>query len=180
MAQRKKTGMQIENVKVLLLNLSLLGGVVLQRGSKKAIKKAVLYLERKLKQKLSQQGSGQVYGAHQASAPGEPPTPETGELRASVTHNVTGGSIGTLPDPGGSITDARANVGTPLERGYHLEAGFHGRPYGNPRLPLVFVAARPWFYNTIGQEKGEVRTIIMVSLKDSLVKARLKKSKRRR
>lgn len=33
---------------------------------------------------LSKQGSGRLYGAHKASAPGEPPAPDTGALRASV------------------------------------------------------------------------------------------------
>lgn len=33
---------------------------------------------------LSRPGSGRVYGKHRASAPGEPPAPDTGNLRANT------------------------------------------------------------------------------------------------
>ena len=190
MARRKKPGMKLENVGVLLYNLSLLGGPVLRRGGKKAVKKGAMHLERKLKERLSQAGSGVMYygskgsrgrrSSHRASAPGEPPAPWYGELRTSVTHNITGNKLGTLPDPGGTITNVKANVGTPLARGFALEVGYHGRPYGNLKLPLVYVAPRPWFYSTIEQEKGAVRNIIVATLKNAIVTAKLKKSKRRR
>lgn len=38
---------------------------------------------------LSHPGSGRMYGAHQASAPGEPPAPNTGELRGSLVDTVS-------------------------------------------------------------------------------------------
>jgi hypothetical protein len=36
------------------------------------------------REELSQPGSGRVYGSHQASAPGQPPAPDTGALLRSV------------------------------------------------------------------------------------------------
>lgn len=191
MARSKKhIQAKFENVDILLINLSLLGGPVLRRGSKLAITNAALHLEGKLKEKLSRAGSGIMYygskgsrgrtSSHRASAPGEPPAPWYGELRASVTHSITGGKSSALPAPGGTPENVRAHVGTPLARGFALEAGYHGRPYGNLKLPLVYVAPRPWFYNTIEQEKGAIRNIIVATLKNTLATAKLKKSKRRR
>lgn len=186
MAKKRKKVIELHNVDVLLLNLSLINTGALRRGAKRAVTRAAMHLERKLKEKLSQPGSGKIYQgkgrrhSHQASAPGEPPAPDDGELRRSVTHNVTGNKPKTLPNPGGILENPKANVGTPLARGFALEVGFHGYPYGNKKLPLVYVAPRPWFYNTIEEEKGEVRAIIRRTLKEALVTAKLKKSKRRR
>ncbi len=41
---------------------------------------------------------GQVYGNHIASSPGNPPRPDTGELRASITHTPTGALQETIHD----------------------------------------------------------------------------------
>lgn len=55
---------------------------------------ACSYAEGQVKQKLSQGGTGRIYkGAkygkeHRASAPGEPPTVLSGNLRANITHHV--------------------------------------------------------------------------------------------
>ena len=63
-----------------------------------------------LELKLNQPGSGIIYnrpvGIHQASAEGEPPAPETGDLRDSITVAVrrfTGGSIARI-----TVTDRKA------------------------------------------------------------------------
>ncbi len=57
---------------------------------------ACVYAEGRVKDALSQSGSGTMYRIegkqHQASAPGEAPTVLTGDLRASITHFV--GHIG--------------------------------------------------------------------------------------
>ncbi len=43
---------------------------------------------------LSQPGSGRVYGGHAASAPGEPPAPQTGAFRGSWSaSSQTGGDV---------------------------------------------------------------------------------------
>ncbi len=53
---------------------------------------ACIYAEGRVKDALSQAGSGQMYRIegrqHQASAPGEAPTVLSGDLRASITHFV--------------------------------------------------------------------------------------------
>ena len=38
---------------------------------------------------LSRSGSGRIYGKHQASAPGEPPAPDMGALRANTNADPT-------------------------------------------------------------------------------------------
>lgn len=48
------------------------------------LRRAALQGEARLKMILSQPGSGRVYGRHQASAPGSPPAPDTGQLRAAT------------------------------------------------------------------------------------------------
>ncbi len=45
------------------------------------IQRAALAGEAITKANLSRPGSGRIYGKHQASAPGEPPAPDSGELR---------------------------------------------------------------------------------------------------
>lgn len=47
----------------------------------KGIQRAALAAEAITKANLSRPGSGRIYGKHQASAPGEPPAPDSGELR---------------------------------------------------------------------------------------------------
>lgn len=42
---------------------------------------------------LSSPGGGRVYGNHRASAPGQPPAPDTGAYRASWRHELTGALI---------------------------------------------------------------------------------------
>lgn len=52
-----------------------------------AVKDSLLLLEGAAKELLSRPGSGRIYERfHRASAPGEPPAPDTGRLRASITH----------------------------------------------------------------------------------------------
>lgn len=73
---------------------------------------AVTFLEREVKKKLTGQRSGEVYGDHQASAPGEPPAVDTGNLRASIT--------GLVDDKGVTI---RGFVGSNVEYVRYLELG---------------------------------------------------------
>ncbi|WP_404415537.1 hypothetical protein [Brevundimonas vesicularis] len=51
------------------------------RGAEQGLKSALLQGEALVKADLSQPGTGRIYGKHQASAPGQPPAPDTGELR---------------------------------------------------------------------------------------------------
>lgn len=57
-------------------------------NAEKGMRAAASQAQAEVVVKLSQPGSGRVYGKHQASAPGEPPAPDTGQLRQSVFSEV--------------------------------------------------------------------------------------------
>jgi hypothetical protein len=65
-----------------------------------------------IKRKLSQAGTGRVYGRHRASAPGQPPAVDTGKYRSTFVFKV-----------GGGTADPYVDVGTPDKRGPWLEFG---------------------------------------------------------
>lgn len=80
---------------------------------------------------LQSPGSGQQYSAysHPSSAPGDPPVSQSGELEASLA--VSG------PHDNGS--EIEAAVGTPLIKGFFLEAGTANRaprPFLRPALEM--------------------------------------------
>jgi len=52
------------------------------------LEKAATYAETAVKMALSQPGGGHLYGSHRSSAPGQPPTVWTGQLRGSITHQL--------------------------------------------------------------------------------------------
>jgi len=147
--------------------------------SRDVLSRVGAHLEGKLKERLSRTGRGRVYirsgvskrgraryGTHRASAPGEPPAPDTGRLRASITFTVDkairkrysyqGGSGETyLPDPGtGLFGTLWGYVGTNVNYGYYLERGTRR------------ILPRPWFYVTIAAEQGRVTRLIMSSLQE--------------
>lgn len=62
------------------INLTALEGLAEQRAVK-GLQRAALAGEAITKANLSRPGTGRIYGKHQASAPGEPPAPDSGELR---------------------------------------------------------------------------------------------------
>ncbi len=55
---------------------------------KDRLENAGAYAENAVKMALSMPGGGKLYGSHRASAPGQPPTTWSGDLRASITHTV--------------------------------------------------------------------------------------------
>lgn len=66
---------------------------------------------------LNQPGKGSTYPRgkskqHRASLPGDPPAPDTGRLRASVTHEVL-----AAPDAVTARTSVNAEYALPLEEG---------------------------------------------------------------
>ena len=163
-----KAGVKVTGVKELIQNLERLGGNV-QTASVEAIWTAGAHLEGAEKEKLSQPGTGRTYktgrkgrryATHQASAPGEPPAVDEGELRSSVTHNVTGRPGRDLPDPGGSKTLVKGYTGTNLEKGPYLE-------FGTSRMK-----ARPWLYPKIVEEATEVAKLIQNVIKRAIAKAK--------
>lgn len=91
---------------------------------------AGVVLVNEIKQQLSHPGSGEVYVhggvEHQASAPGEPPAVDTGQLRNSISS--TSGE-----DASGPYVD----VGTNLEKAGYLEFGtstIEPRPFMRPAI----------------------------------------------
>ena len=166
-----KAGVKIIGVKELIRNLERLGGNV-QEASVEALWTGGAHLEGAAKEKLSQAGTGRMYktgrkgtryATHQASTPGEPPAVDTGELRASVTHNVTGRVGKDLPDPGGSKTKVKGYVGTNLDHGLYTELG------------TSRMEARPWLYPTIMEEASNVAKLIQNVLKRAIAKVKRKK-----
>lgn len=65
------------------INLAAMEGLA-QAKAVKGIQRAALQGEARVKAILSQPGSGRMYGKHQSSAPGEPPAPDSGQLRAAT------------------------------------------------------------------------------------------------
>lgn len=65
------------------INLSALESIATAKAVK-GIQRAAQQGEARVKVILSQPGSGRIYGKHRASAPGEPPAPDTGQLRAAT------------------------------------------------------------------------------------------------
>lgn len=68
-------------------------------------------VERQAKVLMSTPGSGRIYRrgnvVHQASAPGDPPAPDRGQLRASVTHAMGKDDEGLFVDIGSNLKKAR-------------------------------------------------------------------------
>ena len=65
------------------INLAALEGIA-ERKAESGLRRAMLQGEARMKVVLSQPGTGRIYGKHQASAPGSPPAPDTGQLRAAT------------------------------------------------------------------------------------------------
>ncbi len=107
-------------------------GVLIRKIETRAVQQGIqsagaagLVLESYLKVELSQPGSGRVYGTHRASAPGEPPAPDSGVLR---------GSVGIEQIPDGTVRVAvSAPYAVALEFGAP-ERGLQPRPFFRPAL----------------------------------------------
>jgi len=176
-----KGGVKLFGVGDMIDNLKTVGGDV-QKSSRKAIFRGGAHLEGALKKKLSQSGTGREYrtgrkgkryAMHRASAPGQPPAVDTGRLRSSITHNVTGRVGSSLPDPGGSKEKVRGYVGTNVEYGYWLERGAMIHPFGNVDV-LVPLLPRPWMLPTFEEEGGQVAKIVRSTLAEAIKKAKMK------
>lgn len=103
------------------------------------------------KRLLSQHGTGRVYvknnphRVHQASAPGEPPAPDLGMLRASMSHAVGRDAEGLYADWGVSVglvpaEAERENGATLSDIGVWLEHGTRkmaARPFLRPSIPAA-------------------------------------------
>lgn len=177
-----KGGVKLLGVKDMIDNLVAVGGNV-QKSGRKALFRGGAHLEKALKRKLSQSGSGREYktgrkgkryAIHRASAPGQPPAVDTGRLRSSITHNVTGRVGRSLPDPGGSKEVIRGYVGTNMgDIGYSLERGAMIHPFGNLDV-LVPLLPRPWMLPTFEEEGGQVAKIVSGTLARAIEEAKVK------
>ena len=115
------------------------------------LERRVVRGETAAKRLLSQHGTGRVYRkhhpdrVHQASAPGEPPAPDLGLLRASMSHTVGRDDEGLFGEWGvgvGAAPSAAEREGhTPLSRiGVWLELGTRhmaARPFLRPSIPAA-------------------------------------------
>jgi hypothetical protein len=133
---------------------------------RKAISAAASLYVTELKKKLSTQGSGRIYARynprriHQASAPdSEPPSPDQGTLRTSITKAwVTR-----------SKSKTSVKIGTPFNYGRYLEYGTSWRMGSRRSNGLSWgmtgggVAPRPWMRPVIDGKKGDV-TIMLTEL----------------
>ncbi len=95
---------------------------------------AALILERNIKRKLSQPGTGRIYPrgkkrVHQASAPGEPPAVDMGRLRSSIGHDETR----VLGEVISIRVGTNVDYATPLEYGAPSK-GILPRPFMRPAL----------------------------------------------
>lgn len=97
----------------------------------KDLERRGIKIEGRAKELASTPGAGRVYRRrgveHQASAPGQPPAPDTGQLRASITHSA-----------GEDDQSVFVDVGTNLATGRFLEEGtqhMDARPFLRPALP---------------------------------------------
>lgn len=79
------------------INIALAQKVAMD-AAERGVRAAVLDAEAITKTLLSQPGTGRIYARgktvqHQASAPGEPPAPDTGRLRNSIVTEVTRSNV---------------------------------------------------------------------------------------
>lgn len=115
------------------------------------IEQRVIRGEAMAKRLLSMHGTGRTYKKtkpnriHQASAPGEPPAPDTGLLRAAVGHAVGTDADGIYGEFGIATGDTpaateRENDTTLSDIGVYLELGTRRmlpRPWLRPSLPAA-------------------------------------------
>lgn len=123
----------------------------LRAPTERAIMKATLYYEGKVKQKLIGPRSGRMYGDHQASAPGEPPAANTSGLRKSITHS----------DVIWEGNDASAQVGTNHPAGRILEwGGIIRRISSQGKSYIIRILPRPYFSATWLEEEAKIQAIL--------------------
>lgn len=98
-------------------------------GAQETLDIVGVVLVNEIKIQLSQAGAGRVYGRHQASAPGDPPAVDTGQLRNSIISETGEDSLGPYVD-----------VGSNLEKAEWLEFGtsnMEARPFMRPAVELA-------------------------------------------
>ncbi|MBR1760258.1 MAG: hypothetical protein IJ741_03660 [Schwartzia sp.] len=97
--------------------------------------RAVNVLQNKAFEVLGKDGHGRQYGPHRASAPGEPPAPDSGNLRRNWRKQVLGEE-----HPKGVRITCRIKSDMPYSE--YLEKG-HGRTAPRPYKERIRSSARP-------------------------------------
>jgi phage gpG-like protein len=140
----------------------------IQAGKKLILTAAAVALEGAIKEELSHPGTGVVYvvgrtkgrlrkdgtrgkgksTTHQASAPGEPPAPDTGLLRNSIHHEVD---------------DDKATVGTNLEYAQPLEFGTTSAGKGHHTV----IAPRPFMRPALAKVRDQLNGIVVSGLRSA-------------
>lgn len=132
----------------------------LRAPTERAIMKATLYYERKVKEKLIGPRSGRIYGDHQASAPGEPPAAHHGDLRKSITHS----------DVIWEGDNASAQVGSSHPAAQILEWGGIIRRVSSRGLSYIIrILPRPYFSATWLEEEARIQAILDRAVRKSPV-----------
>jgi len=93
----------------------------LHRNAGRVVRKTCAEIESRIKISFSEQKHGRMYGAHQASAPGEAP---------AIDYGVLANSVQTFME-----SDTKGGVGIGAEHGPDLELGTSNmapRPYAAP------------------------------------------------
>ncbi len=122
--------------------------VSMRSGIGQALAVSVVEMDSYAKSKISGGGrSGRVYGRHQASAPGEFPKSETGQLVSSLLFRVGGDKLSAF-------------FGTKLAYGRYLE-------FGTSRM-----AARPWLQPTLRANARQITARVRAAVNAALRQAR--------
>lgn len=115
--------------------------------TERAILRATLYYEGRVKKKLTGPRTGRIYiidgRPHQASAPGEPPATLSGDLRKSIMHT----------DVQWDGDQAFAEVGTDRPYGRRLE-------FGGVDSRGIRILPRPYFGATWIEEEAKMQAIL--------------------
>lgn len=132
----------LDEVRTRLLRLADLN----REGAEKAIRETAVAVHGNALRSIHRGSrSGRVYTrrgrVHQASAPGEPPKSDTGDLASRVKMVVSG---------------LRAEVGTGLDYGAHLE-------FGTSKM-----AARPWLFPALEAERQRFIARLQRFISDAL------------
>ncbi|MCK9492693.1 MAG: hypothetical protein M0Q24_11485 [Sulfurimonas sp.] len=101
------------------------------KWEKARVTEASIFMQNKLKETLSQKGTGAAYArgrkVHIASAPGKPPATDSGMLRRTIAREVVK-----------DFFEWVGKVGTPLLYGLWLERGTSRMPEPRPWLKPTF------------------------------------------
>ncbi len=62
----------------------------MRRDAERLVAETTFAVERRMKESMAEPKHGRMYGAHQASAPGEPPAIDTADLVGSISSEVHG------------------------------------------------------------------------------------------